>query len=97
MDNLEQERKDKRRGQIAATHNAIANHWPAIHDELEHRKQVLIKQLCDHNDDKIRGRINELESLQRLPQNLRDEAERLDSVIEVPGEPDEITGDLGRY
>lgn len=97
MDSQEQERKDKRRGQIAATHNAIANHWQAIHDELEHRKQMLVKQLCDHNDDKIRGRINELQSLQRLPQDLRAEAERLDSVIELPEESEELTGDLGRY
>ena len=96
MDN-EQERKDQRRARIDATHNAIANQWPAIHAELQHRIDMLIQQLIDQNDDKIRGRIQELQSLQRLPHDLRNEAERLDSVIIQPEEPVELTGTLGEY
>lgn len=88
--------KDKRRGQIDATHNAIANGWPAIHAELQHRIDLRQRELVETLSPKTAGAIKELQSLQRLPQDLRDEAERLNSVIELP-EPVELTGTLGEY
>lgn len=66
--------RDERLAELASLSQGLGAAWPTLKPWLDERKDLLMRELVNSNDEQTRGRIKELAELLDLPERLRHEA-----------------------
>lgn len=72
---------EERTAHLAELLSVLLSSWRPVRIELEYRHQRFMHRLIVSNDEGIRGRIQELEELLKLPQSVEQELDRLKTQL----------------
>lgn len=70
-----------RANEITQTLEAMHSAWPFLLREIQRLKAEQLPQLISKDDEQLRGRIKQLQALEDLPLQLRQELEDINAAL----------------